>query len=333
MIDSFFPPVTLIIPNFNGAQLLRLNLPSVVEAAEQYPGKCLVIVVDDSSKDNSIEVLDTGFPQVRLVRHAVNRGFSEAIRSGVEAAGTEFLIFLNSDVRPDPDFIASLIRHFERPDIFSVTPLVVDGEGRPTEESWRCYRIRRGRFQALKGRGFVPRAPIETLFASGGSMALRKSMFLELGGFLPIFKPFYSEDSDLGLRAWRRGWRSLFEPGCRVIHDHKGSSISNNIPSARVRKTRRRNQFLLEWMHVPAWDIATSLIPGYLLQALGRLAKFDRVYFAGLCAALRRLPEALRIRAEIERTSVLGFWEIMDSIERSKAEVNGREINQTGAAR
>lgn len=320
MIDSAFPPVTIIIPNFNGAPLLRGNLPAVLTASARYPGKCVVIVVDDQSGDNSIEVLQTRFQEVQIIAHAKNQGFSEAIRSGVEAAETELVVFLNSDVRPDPDFMTPLVGHFERPDIFSVTPLVVDGQGRPTDESWRCYRIRRGRFRALKGYGFIPGAPIETLFASGGSMALRKSMFLQLGGFLPIFKPYYSEDSDLGMRAWRRGWRSLFEPASRVVHDHRGSSINENIPSARVRKTRRRNRFLLEWIHLPARDIFVSLMPGYLLQGAGRLLKLDGVYFAGLFDALCRLPEALRIRAEIQRTSVLGLWEIMDSIERSKAE-------------
>jgi GT2 family glycosyltransferase len=198
-----------------------------------------------------------------------------------------------------------------------VTPLVVDGEGRPTDESWRCYRIRRGRFRALRSLGRIPGAPVETLYASGGSMALRKSMFLELGGFLPIFKPFYSEDADLGIRAWRRGWRSLFEPGCRVTHDHRGSSINTNVPSARVLVIRRRNRFLLEWIHLPARDIFVSLVPGYLLQSLGRLIRLDWIYFAGLLAALARLPEALKQRAEIETCSVLGFWEIMDSIQRS----------------
>ena len=320
MTDTAFPPVTIIIPNFNGAPLLRRNLPCVLAAIRQYAGRGQAIVVDDCSRDESIEVLKTEFPKVKLVAHPENRSFSEAIHSGVRAAGSELLIFLNSDVRPDADFIAPLVGHFARPEVFSVTPLVVDGEGQVTDESWRCYRIRRGRFRALKGRGFVPNKPAETLFCSGGSMALRKSKFLELGGFLPIFKPFYSEDSDLGLRAWRRGWRSIFEPGCRVVHDHRGSSINKNVPSIRVRKTRRRNQFLLEWMHVPAWDIAVALIPGYAVQSLGRLAKLDWVYFAGFFAALRRLPEALAIRAEIGRMSVLELWEIMDSIERSKAE-------------
>lgn len=319
MPDSTFPPVTVIIPNFNGARLLANNLPSVIQAAAAYPGDCGIIVVDDKSSDDSIAVLNAEFPGVRLIAHEANQGFAEAIHSGVAAAATELLVFLNSDVRPDPDFLAPLIAHFDKPEVFSVTPWVVDGAGRPTDESWRCYRIRRGRFRAVKSHGFRPKTTVETLFCSGGSMAVRKSMFLALGGFLPIFKPFYSEDSDLGMRAWRRGWRSLFEPSCRVIHDHRGSSINSNVPSVRVRRIRRRNQFILEWLHLPARDIWLSLVPGYLAQGLGRLIRLDWVYFAGLWAALRLLPEVLARRRGIEETSVLGLWEAMGSIERAMA--------------
>lgn len=320
MTDSArIPPVTLIIPNFNGASLLCRNLPSVSEAAGRYPGACAIVVVDDGSADDSIPVLREHFPQVELVEHGDNRGFAAAIATGVNAAKTEMLVFLNSDVRPAPDFLLPLIRHLETPGVFSVTPMVVDAEERVSEESWRCYRIRKGRFRAIKARGLIPPRPIETLFASGGSMALRKSMFLEIGGFLAIFQPFYSEDSDLGIRAWRRGWRSLLEPESRVVHDHRDSSIKSNVRQAYIRKIRRRNQFLLEWLHLPLRDILRFLLPGYLWQALGRMVVLDGEYFDGLFAALRRLPEITRLRKEIASTAVLGFWEIMDAIERSKA--------------
>lgn len=57
---------------------------------------------------------------------------------------------------------------------------------------------------------------LKSLFASGGSVALKKTMFLKLGGFLPLYKPFYSEDMDLCTRAWMRGWQTLLEnPGAR----------------------------------------------------------------------------------------------------------------------
>ena len=314
------PAITLIIPNFNGANLLRMNLPSVIKAADEYRCGCRVIVVDDASVDDSIRVLETEFPRVDIIRHERNRGFADAIQSGVDAADTECLIFLNSDVRPDVDFILPLVEDLQSPDVFSVTPLVVDGNEQPTEESWRCYRIHRGRLRLIKLAGRVPTKPVATLFASGGSMAVRKSRFNELGGFLPLFKPFYSEDSDLGIRAWRRGWRSLFEPRCRIVHDHAGSSINTQVPSARVRRIRRRNQFLLEWIHVPGNDLWLSLAPRYLMQALVRMLRLDFSYFGGLLGALVRIPRVLAIRTDMQRTRVIEFWEVMNIIERSLAE-------------
>ncbi|CAI8944530.1 glycosyltransferase family 2 protein [Methylocaldum szegediense] len=318
MVEQGFPPVTLIIPNYNGAHLLRRNLPFVMAAAAAYPGACPIVVVDDGSGDGSAEMLRGEFPSIRVVAHKANRGFAEAIRSGVDAAESEFLIFLNSDVRPREDFIAPLIRHLARADVFSVSPLVLDEDGRVNPVSWRCFRIRRGRLRSVRWRfdDLNPEVPTESLFASGGSVALRKSMFEALGGFLPLYKPFYSEDFDLGLRAWKRGWRTLLEPASRVMHERKGS-ISENVAARRVGKTRVRNRFLLEWTHMPGRDLALYLMPGYLLQLIGRLARLDLLYVEGFLAALRRLPEALRVRAEIRRHQVLDFWRIVDSVEQS----------------
>ncbi|HYE34973.1 glycosyltransferase family 2 protein [Methylocaldum sp.] len=311
-----FPPVGVIIPNFNGVHLLRRNLPFVITAAAAYPGACSIIVVDDGSGDGSAEMLRAEFPSVRVVSHETNRGFAEAIHSGVEAAEAEFLIFLNSDVRPHEDFMAPLIRHLEKTDVFSVSPLVLDEDGRVNPVSWRCYRMKRGRLRALRWNSddLKSTVPKESLFASGGSVALRKSMFMALGGYLPLYKPFYSEDFDLGLRAWKRGWRTLLEPASRVVHERKGS-ISENVAADRVRKTRVRNRFLLEWTHMPGKDLMLFLVPGYLSQFIRRLLRLDVVYVKGFFAALRRLPEALRIRAEIRKHQVLDFWRIIDSIE------------------
>ncbi|BBA35208.1 glycosyl transferase, family 2 [Methylocaldum marinum] len=326
MDRSRFPLVGVVIPNFNGIQLLRRNLPFVIRAAAAYPGACSIIVVDDGSRDGSVEMLRTEFPSVYVVVHEANRGFAEAIHSGVDAAEAEFLIFLNSDVRPEEDFMAPLIRHLETAGVFSVSPLVMDENGRVSPVSWRCFRIKRGRLRSVRWSfdDLKPARPIESLFASGGSVALRKSMFAALGGYLPLYKPFYSEDFDLGLRAWKRGWRTLLEPASRVVHEKKGS-ISENVAANRVRKTRVRNRFLLEWIHLPGRDLMFSLVPGYLLQFIGRLLRFDRVYAAGFFAALRRLPDAFRVRAEIRKHQVWDFWQIIDSIETNfKSGVDGQ---------
>lgn len=314
MSQHEYPPVTVIIPNFNGASLLRRNLPEVQAAVAGYPGHCHVIVVDDGSSDDSKAVL-AEFSAVELIVHPVNRGFAEAIHSGVQAASTEYLVLLNSDVAPQQDFLAPLMTSLADSGVFAVSPLVLEESGQVSPVSWRGYSLRGGRFKPLRFLFDDPEQtpPRESLYASGGSVALKKSLFLELGGFLPIFKPFYSEDFDLGLRAWRRGWRTVLEPASRVVHQEKGS-ISANVASVRIRRIRTRNWFILEWLHVPARKLILSFIPRYCRQAVGRLLKLDHVYFRGFAAALCRLPEVLKLRAEIRRLDTRSLTEVMEAI-------------------
>jgi GT2 family glycosyltransferase len=180
-------PVSIIIPNFNGALILENNLPSVAAAARAYDAEVEIIVVDDASSDQSVAMVKEKFPQVTLIRHDDNRGFAETVHSGVDAAVHDILVFLNSDVRPHTDFMAPLIRTLMgRQDIFSVSPLVYDPEGRLQNVSWNLYTFVRGTVKStewdlstVQDRIAAGRR-LKSLFASGGSVALKKAMLLEL---------------------------------------------------------------------------------------------------------------------------------------------------------
>ena len=101
-------PVSIIIPNYNGEQILPRALTSVTEAVRAYAGQSEIIIVDDASQDNSVDLISQNYPDIKLVRHEVNKGFSEAIHSGVQAAVYPIVILLNSDVYPDRHFIRAL---------------------------------------------------------------------------------------------------------------------------------------------------------------------------------------------------------------------------------
>ena len=118
-------PVSIIIPNFNGEQILPRALTSVTEAARAYEGKNEIIVVDDASRDSSTALISQNFPDINLIRHENNRGFAEAVHSGVKAAEYPIILLLNSDVYPERDFLAPLMRWFHREDTFSVSPLIL----------------------------------------------------------------------------------------------------------------------------------------------------------------------------------------------------------------
>ena len=312
------PDVSIVIPNFNGADLLVRNLPSVLLAAETYQQNTQVIVVDDGSRDPSLQVLEQQFPQVSVIVHPQNKGFAEAVHTGISAAQSELIFLLNSDVQPDPRCLQSLVDYFKAPDTFAVSPLIKNEHGKINRHSWNIRRFRCGQLKPIEWnieQAIVARQAgrLPTIYASGGSVLLRKSMFMALGGFHALFRPFYGEDYDLGLRAWRRGWRSYFEPNTSVTHQHQGS-IKDHIKRAYVKQVRRRNKLLLEWMHLPCWRLWTGVIPLSIWQLLGELVLLDKVNVMGFWTALFKIPDVLRERRILAQTQKLSLAQILEQV-------------------
>lgn len=307
--------VTIVIPNYNGAHLLERNLPSVFACIQADGLPAEVIVVDDGSGDRSLQVLREQFPQVRLIVHAENRGFAEAIWTGVQAAGTPLLFLLNSDVELKPGCLARLLHYFDLPDTFAVNPLILEEDGTVNRHSYNRRDFRNGNLKAIPWEiehaiAWRRERRLPVLYTSGGSMMVRRTMFVALGGFHPIFKPFYGEDYDLGLRAWRHGWRCYFEPGVSAIHQSRGS-IKDHVKRDYVKQIRRRNKYLLEWIHFPLARLWLTVIPLSLWQLLGELLLLDKVNLKGFAGALCRLPDALAARHELNKQARLGFSEIL----------------------
>lgn len=311
-------PVSIIIPNYNGQHLLMRNLPSVLEAARQYGGQTEIIVVDDGSRDDSTRILRQEFPEVVLVIHEENRGFAEAIHTGVRTAKSELLFLLNSDVQPESGCLQPLTEYFGETETFSVCPLILDDDGKINRHSWNIRELRCSGLKpvawdmdsALLARR---KAKLPTLYASGGSMMVRKSMFLDLQGFCPMYKPFYGEDYDLGLRAWRRGWRSYFEPNASVLHQKQGS-IKDNVRRSFVKQVRRRNKYILEWTHIPALKLWSCVVPLTVWQLLGEMVLLDKVNLKGFSSALIRIPEILAVRRELVKTDKISLGQVLEIV-------------------
>jgi len=179
--------VSIVIPNYNGEHLIKQNMVSVIEAADAYQAKSEIIVVDDASQDNSVKLLEKNFPDIKIVQHEINKGFSEAVHSGVKSSIYSIIILLNTDVIPDRNFITPLIRWFDREDTFAVSPLIINEDGKSMRVSWNLVKIVRGELRrqdwnledALKlaRQGKV----LKSLYASGGSVAIHIQTFLFRG--------------------------------------------------------------------------------------------------------------------------------------------------------
>src|SRR5260221_4737721 len=131
--------ISIIIPNYNGQALLKQNLPKVLAAAQRYEkGDVEIVIADDASKDNSLEIITSFFDSIdkknisgKLVtkESQKNSGFSSNVNRAVAIATGEICIFLNTDVVPHADFLEYLLPHFEDEKVFAVGCMDESSEG------------------------------------------------------------------------------------------------------------------------------------------------------------------------------------------------------------
>lgn len=323
------PDISVVIPNFNGTDLLTANIPHVIESLEYYrsalhpqSAEYEIILVDDASTDDSVKRITEQFPQVKIIQHALNQGYATAVYSGISSASHEVILLLNSDVKPRTNFLPPLVNDLGSPDIFSVSPTILDENDMPIQASWNRPTLHHGRIKMEKWdarrisqKDFVA-STHPHLFASGGSMVLKRSRFLELGGFLDVFRPFYYEDMDLGIRAWRRGWKTLFNPTSVVIHP-QGSTIRKLERPRKVKRVMQRNRLLVQWLHVPTKALLISHCPNLALRYLEHLLRLNTVEIASLCSALSKLGAIIRHRRGFKRSDKHNLTEVIELIQKA----------------
>jgi GT2 family glycosyltransferase len=329
--------VSIIIPNWNGADLLHAYLPSVLEAQAKYRGKVEIIVVDDASTDSSVKLLQEEFTGIKAVAHKHNRGFGQACWSGARAAQHPILIFLNSDVKVAPDFINPLVDCLEDPNAFAASPLVFDAKGNLSNVTISIPYFRRGK---IRYNSFPPQLllqnvsplpnPWYTLFPIGAAFAVDRFRFLELQGFDDLFKPFYYEDTDLGFRAWRRGWKCIVVPEARVTHYHAGT-IARSFKQLRVSAIRKRNRLFYLWKNLTTARLLRQQLLFQLLMICYRPFCFDWMILVATALAVPGFSAAMRRRRE-EQKSIVNSEEKIFQIIGSANQENRRVIEATNSS-
>src|SRR5476649_844778 len=216
------PSVCLLILNYNGMQHLDACLSSAVLAAAAWDASCRVVLVDNRSTDRSVVFTRHRFPSVEIVISPSN-DFLFSLNAVAAARAEDIVIVLNNDMRFDAGFIAPLVAHFSAPDVCAVGAAIRTWDGANDTVGPRCARVAHCWFYKWYRTDY--QAPAFTLEACGGAAAYRRSMFVELGGFDPLYRPGYYEDLDVSYRAWARGWTVLYEPKSLVYHKHSISMI------------------------------------------------------------------------------------------------------------
>jgi GT2 family glycosyltransferase len=268
--------ISAVIPNRDGAHLLRHTLPPLLR--ELPPPVHEVLVVDDASEDDSLAVLRDEFPTVRVIALERNVGFGAACNRGFREAQHDLVLLLNSDMEVTPGSVALLLEHFADPHVFAAGPEYRSDD--PTKPA-------------------VPKPdpPVSPqLGAPAGGGLFRGDLFLELGGFDSLYAPFYWEDVDLGWNSWRRGWRSVYDTRCEFIH-LESATIKRLYSPAYVRRIRARNRILFACKNLHGRTWLRFILRAKLRAFASLFRRGDLSDITGECLALSRVLAAVRRRA------------------------------------
>jgi len=239
--------VCLAILNYNGRHHLEHLLPTACVAAGNFPGKCSVVVLDNRSTDDDVAWARREFPSVQTVV-APKNDFLFSYNWFAGERDEDIIVILNNDLKLPPGFVQPLERHFALDDVFAVSATSRDWDDR----EFTCGPARLGSHHGVYHWDYERerQEPCHTLYCSGGFMAADRKKFLGLGGFNRLFWPGYAEDLDLGFRAWRKGWRCIFEPASVVLHRENGTwgKDGNN----RAARLCLRTSLLFQWATLPA---------------------------------------------------------------------------------
>ncbi|MBO0840407.1 MAG: glycosyltransferase [Sciscionella sp.] len=224
-VASNLPTVSVIVVNYRTAEH-TLTCLRALRTELAYPAEKLrLLCVDNASADGSAAAIAAEEPGVELIESTENLGFAGGCNLGAKHASGEILAFINSDARPEKNWVNAAISTFrEHPNVGAVASKVLDWDGEKIDFvdaglTWFGMGYSRDSGQRYDESDDVGK---DVLFGTGSALFVRASLFAELGGFDERFFMFY-EDVDLGWRMNLRGWRVRYVPDSVVYHRHHAS--------------------------------------------------------------------------------------------------------------
>lgn len=289
--------LTISIVNFNNEKLLEECLKSIYETTKKISFE--VWVVDNYSKDNSVEMIRSKFPQVNLIVNTHHKGFSTNHNQILSRAKGRYVLILSEDVIVKSNALDHMVEFMDNhPDVGILGPKEFFPDG--TLQKYHCVEIRNPWSEFLEAfmispilRTFFPNIrfpgqlfmssvkdyeyPHEIAAPHGSCMMFRKKMLDEIG-VLDERYYFYYEEADICSRAKKSGWKVYYTPDAHIIH-HCGVTTRNSNPFFIIDKNlKARHSF-----HKKFYGLSGSILIGCItvISTMFILCTFPIMYIFG----------------------------------------------------
>ncbi len=271
--------ISVIIPNFNGRHLLEMILPTVYVSLNKVNIPYEIIIVDDASTDDSKMFIKKNYSDIMLIENNLNQGFSVSVNKGAAAARYSLLFFLNNDVKLTENYFIPLLHFFDQENTFGVNGRVIGWEDDRIQDAAKRPYFQGGKLKTSRNYYYKNKinADVYTFYLTGSNALIDTKKFNEIGGFNEIFSPFYCEDLELSVRAWKAGWKCYYEH--QAICRHKVSATTSSLKKKKyVEIIYNRNKFIFHYLHLTGFRYFSYVIQT-LLEVFMKMLLLNMAYF------------------------------------------------------
>jgi len=309
--------LSIIIVNYNGKDLLAEGLPTILEAAIFSNVIYEIIVVDNASRDDSSAFLKNKYPDVILLPRKIN-DYWFSVNEGIKKSSYEHLLLLNNDIKLERCCIEYLLAHFDKDDetTFAVVPKEMSWDGALPLKGAQGIEIKNGSFSPSI-ESIYPDNPIIT-FNAGNAMYARDKL-LKLDLFDPVFYPFCYEDVDVSYRAWKAGFKIIYEPKAIIYHKSR-ATINKYVTQDDQAKYIFKNSFLFVWKNITDIRLFSMHIFFLIAKLINGLLFFRRKKSTlfGFVLAMQSLKQVRISRKIAAKNFILTDREILHKLDMSK---------------
>ena len=258
--------VSIIIVNHSGLHFLKDCLESLKKTTYT---NFEIILVDNNSTDESKLFVFQNYPDVQIIELDQNLGFSVPNNRAAKIAKGEYLVFLNNDTKVTPEWLSELVFGLESHLDYSIGQSLlvlpdktIDSSGDYIDEIGRAF-----------SSTLVPKDISPIFSARAACMIVKKSLFLDLGGFDETYFASF-EDVEFGWRAWKLGYKSAIFPKSVVYH--AGGQTIKKIPDI-ISFHSLKNNLMLRLTHFGFYASGKSILWMFLILVAKKLFKISLV--------------------------------------------------------
>ena len=243
------PGITTIIPERDAPLMLAATLGALAAALDRVDEPRQIVVVANGAPRSAYVGVAARFPDVEWVHSDAPLPFGEAIARGLALARHDGTYLLNNDMTLEGEALAETVR-WRAPDVFALASqiLQVSADGRREETGFTDWYVDRGGVHLYHAPVPATAEAIPHLCASGGATLFRTAPLTAYVRESRCYDPFYWEDAEWGLRAWRDGWRVLYCPASRATHAHRATTARFYTPDE-LDRIVERNRWLFDARH------------------------------------------------------------------------------------